>query len=46
VLTVPDVLKITDHGGFRFAADCCRIFATTSAFAAGMAQRLAVRELD
>jgi hypothetical protein len=46
VLTMPDLLKIDDRGGFRFVADCCRVLATTSAFAAGMAQRQAMRELD
>jgi hypothetical protein len=45
VLTVPEVLRMKDEGGFRFAADLCRIFATTSAFAAGMAQRRSIHEL-
>jgi hypothetical protein len=45
-LTVPSLLGIEDHGGFRLVADCFRVFACTSAFAAGLAQRLAMQELD
>jgi hypothetical protein len=44
-LTVPELLGIADQGAFRLVADGFRVFAATSAFAAGLAQRKAMREL-
>jgi hypothetical protein len=45
VLTVPEVVAGLDVRSFRLAADCVRVFAATSACAAGLAQRRAIREL-
>lgn len=44
-LTLPQIFHL-DYGPFRLVAEECRVFAGTSACAAGLAQRKAMRELD
>jgi hypothetical protein len=46
VLSLPDLLHLADGAPFRLAGEQFRLFAATSAFAAGLAQKRAVRELE
>ena len=46
VLTLPELLHISDRSGFRLVAEGFRYFAATSACAAGFAQRRAMGEID
>jgi hypothetical protein len=46
VLSLPDLLHVADSSPFRLVGEQFRLFAATSAFAAGLAQKRAVRELE